>query len=124
MTGITHHALERAMERYGFTPDQSEVAQILADCKTGIAPCLRKNDMGRVHVCKVRGKLMVVSLALDAPLIVTVLDRSYFNAGSRLQHHQRTYQAKQRSGTSSVAEKTEYRRGRWKAETRNAGEGE
>lgn len=120
--GITDHAAERSVERYGFAPDASEVLQILTDCRTGIAPCLRKNEIGRQHVAKVRGKLMIVCLAIAEPVIITVFPRDYFNSGSAVAHMQKRNICKQKSRTAQNAEKPEYRRGRWKAVARQLAE--
>lgn len=122
MKGITDHAAERSIERYGFAPDASEVHQILADCRTGVAPCLRKNEIGRQHVAKVRGKLMIVCLAIAEPVIITVFPRDYFNAGSAIAHLQKTGHCKQKRRAAQNAELPEYRRGRWKAVARQLAE--
>lgn len=120
--GITDHAAERSVERYGFTPDAGEVLQILADCRTGIAPCLRKTEEGRVHVAKVREKLMIVCLAVSEPVIVTVMPRHYFTAGSAIAHLKSNGHCKQKRRAAQNAEPPEYRRGRWKAEARRIAE--
>lgn len=119
---ITDHARERAVERYGFEPTRDEVAKILSDCATGIAPCFRKDERGRIHICKVRSKIMVVCLAISEPLIITVLDRSYFNSGARLKHHTKAYGLKQRVSAHKHAMLPEYKRARWKAEGREIAE--
>lgn len=114
--GISEHALERAQERYGFAPNHLEVAQILEDCRTGKAPCLRKNEIGRQHVARVRGGLMIVCLAPVEAMIITVFPRDYFNAGRSRAHHTKTYGGKTTPSASKMADNGDYNRAAWKRE--------
>lgn len=103
MKQATEHAIARAQERYSLTLAEGDIAQILADCRSGKATCWKVTDNGnKVHICVVQRKIMVVMVDPRADFIITFLPRDYFNAGAALAHKQKAG-AKQRAKASPAS---------------------
>lgn len=82
MRHFTHHAAERAWERYGIVPTEAEWARAVADIISvvagggGPAILLRRDSDGERWLVRVAGEPVVAIYQPRAALIVTLLPPS------------------------------------------------
>ena len=111
----TMHAKIRAEERYGLDLSHEDFEAILAEIQSGRSPCMRMVEkVGRVHIVRFHGDILIVALALDKDVITTMLPPDYFCKGSTLKRAQGANIAKQKHKKTASALNPEYRRARWK----------
>ena len=109
----THHARDRAFERYGVDLTDAEMGEIFHACATGKALCGRSNSVGHIFMYRVRGNVLVIpALSLDKTFIATFMPLDYFCSGNTLNHCKRKGTAKQRQRHSKTADGMNYKRER------------
>lgn len=110
----THHAQDRAKERYGLHLVDHDFVAIMAEITSGTAPCMRLDEQGRpIHVVGYMGRSLVVALSADRGHITTFLPADFFTAGNRLARNKRLNRAKQ-IPSGQAARQEPYHRARFK----------
>ena len=105
------HARERALERYGVNLTDQDIADLLADVRSGKALTASIGEDGRTCIGRLRGKPVVFVMAADRDFIVTFQPPDYFVKGSKLAHKKRQHQIiKQKPKASKFARNPEYSR--------------
>lgn len=114
MKRMTDHARDRLRERYHMALSGREIAQLFADCESGKAACMRRDERGATYVVRVREVPVVALINHAGDRIVTFFPPDYFNRGHRLAHRKNKHPRKQRGKASEMAMNPEYKRAKLK----------
>ena len=86
MAHFTHHARDRARERYGVDLSDDDIIEIWTLCTTGKAMLARVSESARIYCLRFRDMVIVPLLTPDEARIVTFLPPEFFNKGNNLKY--------------------------------------